>query len=233
MLALLVLTFLINTLRSLSHSKIVGARLGFADNAKMSLFGSAMNMLPLIIPAGMVMRMSNFVQHGGETRTVLGVLLLNYLLALVSSLLLGIAMLVSNGFGQLQIPLFLVGIAYVTNLVLLIRVSGVAYGASIAGLEMAGVGVDAIRIFLCFSILGFSIEAFQAAILTVSAIVGSAASIVPAGLGVRELVGALISPLIAVVPAQTFLAIALNRIFGMLFFVSLSGIVLFADRKKS
>jgi uncharacterized membrane protein YbhN (UPF0104 family) len=69
-------------------------------------------------------------------------------------------------------------------------------------------------------------------VLTISAVLGSAVSIVPAGLGVRELVGAMISPLISVLPAQAFLAIALNRIFGMTFFVGLSGLVLFTDRSK-
>ena len=56
MLVLLCLTFLVNSLRTHTHSRIVGARLSFGDNAKISLFGSAMNMLPLVIPAGMIMR---------------------------------------------------------------------------------------------------------------------------------------------------------------------------------
>lgn len=232
MLALLCLTFLINTLRTHTHSRIVGAQLSLGDNAKISLFASAMNMLPMIIPAGMAMRMSNFVRHGGDAKLVVGVLVTNYVLALLSSLLLGIAMLASNSFAQLQIPLVLIAFVYIGVAALFIRLSGLKAGLGIALLELSAVIVDAIRIYICFGILSFSIEYFQAAILTVSAVLGSAVSIVPAGLGVREIVGAMISPLIEVVPEQTFLAIALNRVFGILFFVGLSGLVLFIDRSK-
>ena len=229
---LLALTFLINTLRTHTHSRVVGARLNFEENAKISLFGSAMNMLPLIIPAGMVLRMSNFVQHGGESSLVMRVFIVNYLLALLSSLLLGIGMLSTAGLEHLQGPLLLIGALYLATLLGQVRLSGIRYGLSIGALELLAVVVDAIRIYLCFSILGFSVEIFQAAVLTISAVLGSAVSIVPAGLGVRELVGAMIAPLISVLPAQAFLAIALNRIFGMTFFVGLSGLVLFTDRSK-
>jgi uncharacterized membrane protein YbhN (UPF0104 family) len=233
MFALLSLTFLINSLRTHASALIVGSNLNFVDNARISLFGSAMNMLPLVIPAGMAMRMSNFVQHGGETKLVVSVMLTNYLLSICSSLLLGIALLAANGFSHLQIPLTLLGMLYIASLALFVKFSGMTYGLRVAILELAAVGVDAIRIYVCFRVLGFSIEWFQATILTVSAILGSAVSIVPAGLGVRELVGAMISPLIAVVPAQTYLAIALNRVFGMLFFVGLSGLVLLTDRSAA
>jgi hypothetical protein len=54
--ALLIGTLLLNALRTHTHSRILGARLGFGDNAKLSLFASAVSMLPLIIPAGMVMQ---------------------------------------------------------------------------------------------------------------------------------------------------------------------------------
>lgn len=233
MLALLIATFLINSLRTHSHSRIVGANLSFGDNARISLFGSAMNMLPLLIPAGMLMRMSNFVQHGGQSRLVIGVLLANYVLSLLSSLLLGLVMLNSDALFAMPRLLAFVGVLYVISLITFVRVSGSKYGVGIAVLEMAAVCVDAVRIAICFKLLGFNIEIFQAAILTVSAILGSAVSIVPAGLGVRELVGAVISPLIGLLPEQTFLAIALNRVFGMLFFVGLSGLVLVSDRNEA
>lgn len=233
MLILLCLTFLVNSLRTHTHSRIVGARLSFGDNAKISLFGSAMNMLPLVIPAGMIMRMSNFVQHGGQAGHVAGVLGVNYLLVLASSLLLGFSMLTTTGIEQLRWPLLLICVMYIGTLLALIKLSDIEYGLAISILEMIGVIVDAVRIYVCFNILGFTVEIYQTAVLTVSAVLGSAVSIVPAGLGVRELVGAIISPLISVLPAQAFLAIALNRVFGMTFFVGLSGLVLFADRSKA
>lgn len=230
MLLLLVLTFAVNTLRTHAHSKIVGARLNLADNARISLFGSAMNMLPMVLPAGMLMRMSNFVQHGGKTSAVVAVLVSNYLLALLTSLLFGAVLLAFNGYPGLQAWLVPIALLYAGSFVMQARLAGIRFGSGIATLELAAVGIDAVRILLCFGMLGFGIEISQAAILTLSAIVGSAVSIVPAGLGIREVVGAGISPLIGVLPAQTFLAIALNRVFGMLFFVGLSAVVLATER---
>lgn len=229
----LCLTFLVNSLRTHTNSRIVGARLSFGDNARISLFGSAMNMLPLIIPAGMILRMSNFVQHGGQSGHVARVIAVNYLLILASSLLLGFGMLATTGFETLLLPLLLICVIYIGILLAFIRLSDIKSGLTIGALELIGVIVDAVRIYICFNILGFTVEMYQTAVLTVSAVLGSAVSIVPAGLGVRELTGAIISPLISVLPAQAFLAIALNRIFGMAFFVSLSGLVLFADRTKA
>lgn len=233
MLALLCLTFIVNVTRTHTHSKIVGADLGVGDSARVSLFGSALNMLPLIIPAGMYMRMSNFVRHGGRTRHVAGVLVTNYLLSLASSLAIGLAMIQSSVAADLSVPVAIVVTGYVILGVVLVKVSSLRYGAVIALLELFAVAIDAARIYLCFHILGFGVEIAQAAVLTVSAILGSAVSIVPAGLGVRELVGAGISPLIQVAPQQTFLAIALNRVFGIAFFVGLASLVLWWERDES
>jgi len=233
LIALLCLTFIVNVSRTHTHSKIVGANFGLSDSARVSLFGSALNMLPLIIPAGMYMRMSNFVRHGGRTRHVAGVLVTNYLLALASSLVIGLAMIHSSVAVDLSLPIAIVAAGYLVLGAVFMRISGIRYGVVVAVLELFAVVIDAARIYLCFQILGFGVEIAQAAVLTVSAVLGSAVSIVPAGLGVRELVGAGISPLIKVAPEQTFLAIALNRVFGIVFFVGLAAIVLWRDRIES
>jgi uncharacterized membrane protein YbhN (UPF0104 family) len=233
MLVLLVLTFAVNVVRTHTHAKIVGASLTAGDSARISLFSSAMNMLPLIIPAGMYMRMSNFVRHGGGTGHVAGVLVTNYLLSLASSLAIGIAMIQSSMAVDLSLLVAVIVACYAALAIVFVRISGVRHGITIALLELVAVAIDAARIFLCFQILGFGVEIAQAAVLTVSAILGSAVSIVPAGLGIRELVGAGISPLIKVVPGQAFLAIALNRVFGVAFFAGLAALVLWRDRNEA
>jgi uncharacterized membrane protein YbhN (UPF0104 family) len=233
MLVLLCLTFVVNVARTHTHSKILGARLAIADTARMSLFGSALNMLPLIIPAGLYMRMSNFIRHGGKTRHVAGVLVTTYLLSLASSLVIGLGMIRSAAAADLGVALAIVVAGYLLVAALFVKLSGMRYAITIALLEVCAVAVDAARIYLCFQVLGFGVDIAQAAVLTVSAILGSAVSIVPAGLGIRELVGAGISPLIGVAPEQTYLAIALNRIFGIAFFAGLAGIVLWWSRDDS
>lgn len=227
---LLCLTYAVNVARTHAHAAIVGANLAVADSARISLFSSAMNMLPLLIPAGMYLRMSNFVRHGGGTGHVAGVLVINYLLSLASSVAIGIAMIQASTPADLRLVLAVALLCYAAICFAFVRISGMRFGFLVALLELFAVALDAARIYVCFQVLGFGVEIAQAAVLTVSAILGSAVSIVPAGLGVRELVGAGIAPLINVIPGQAFLAIALNRVFGVAFFAGLAGLVLWRDR---
>ena len=87
-------------------------------------------------------------------------------------------MLSTTGLEHLQGALLLIGGLYFATLVGLVRLSGIKFGLSIGALELLAVGVDAIRIYLCFSVLGFNVEIFQTAVLTISAVLGSAVSIV-------------------------------------------------------
>lgn len=230
--ALVCLTYFLNTLRTHIHSRCVKASLSFVDNARISLYSSALNMLPLVIPAGMYMRMSNMIKHGGKTGHVAGLLITNYFLILLSSILFGLYMLTQASI-EIHLSIFLLfAHAYVLTLLFLTRASSMALSISICILELAAIIVDACRIWLCFVLLGFGIEPFQAAVLTLSSILGSATSIIPAGLGVRELFGSAISPFIDLLPQQAFLAIALNRLFGVAFFASLASLVFFWERRS-
>ena len=53
--------------------------------------------------------------------------------------------------------------------------------------------IDSTRIYLCLLILGVDGSFIQASVLSVSSVVGAAVSIVPAGLGIREAVAALLN----------------------------------------
>ena len=82
--------------------------------------------------------------------------------------------------------------------------------------------LDAVRIWLCFAAIGEATQFLQASVLTISAVVGSAVAIVPAGLGIRELVSAALAPIVALAPAATLLAMSLSRILGFVVVIPLS-----------
>jgi uncharacterized membrane protein YbhN (UPF0104 family) len=71
---------------------------------------------------------------------------------------------------------------------------------------------DAARLFLCLSAIGTMATFAQASALTLSAVAGSAISIVPAGLGVREIAAAALSPIVNLALASGFLAATLSRV---------------------
>ena len=75
--------------------------------------------------------------------------------------------------------------------------------------------LDALRMYICLLALGIDIELLQSGLLVLGSLLGSAVSIVPAGLGVREVVTATLAPYIGVTAAAGFMAATLNRIFGL------------------
>ncbi len=75
--------------------------------------------------------------------------------------------------------------------------------------------MDSARIYFCFAALGVHASFAQASGLAVAGVLGSAVSIVPAGLGIREGVSAAISPIVGLEAALGFIAVFLNRLVGL------------------
>lgn len=76
--------------------------------------------------------------------------------------------------------------------------------------------LGAFRIWWCLLALGIGAGYWQAAIFVVGGVIGSAVSIIPAGLGVREGISAGLAPIVGLSVASGFLAVALNRMLGLL-----------------
>jgi uncharacterized membrane protein YbhN (UPF0104 family) len=81
--------------------------------------------------------------------------------------------------------------------------------------KVALVLLDALRIYLCLWALGTAGAFAQASALAISGVLGSAVSIVPAGLGVREGVAAAMAPIVGLAASSAFLAASLNRLLGL------------------
>jgi uncharacterized protein (TIRG00374 family) len=89
------------------------------------------------------------------------------------------------------------------------------------------VGVSILRLALCFWAIGHPASISQAMAFSLSGVVGSAVSIVPAGLGVRELVSSAIAPFAGLDPAAAFIATATDRLVELVILLVLAILIAF------
>lgn len=84
------------------------------------------------------------------------------------------------------------------------------------GIEILAVIVAAGRFVLSSAVTGFGLDVRQALVLGVAPVLASLVGILPAGLGLRELIGAGLGPLVGLTASVSFMIIATDRIIGML-----------------
>jgi uncharacterized membrane protein YbhN (UPF0104 family) len=82
-------------------------------------------------------------------------------------------------------------------------------------LRLGSIALEALRMALAIRALGEAIAFEEASIFAVASFLGTVVSIAPAGLGVREVVVAGLSPFVGIDPAVGFLAATVNRAVGM------------------
>lgn len=93
---------------------------------------------------------------------------------------------------------------------------GLAIAATMAGLRLFGLGLFALRLMIAFAALGVSISVVDGLVFGFAAIVGSASSLVPAGLGVTEGLSALLAAPLGITAGSAFLAAAVARITSLM-----------------
>jgi hypothetical protein len=81
--------------------------------------------------------------------------------------------------------------------------------------RLAGLVLTALRLSLSFAIIGVAVSPQDTMPFVLASIAGSAASIAPAGLGVSELLAALMANGLGSATAAAILAVALNRLIGL------------------
>lgn len=208
-------TIYFNALEFVLSARLMGHEVGLKSAAETSIIGGVANMLPL--PGGVLVRVAALKAEGSSVAKSTSVLVfVAFIWAAVAFGYSG-AWLVIGGatsFGQLFIALGCIGIigCFALSMHLLDdHIITAQLFACKAGLVL----VDALRLYLCLLALNVPVEFGQASVLTVSGFVGSSISIVPAGLGIREGVSALLGPLVGLTAAAAFLASAANRMIGL------------------
>lgn len=191
--------------------KAIGVPIGFVSGVRISVFAQVAELLP--IPGGAIVRTAALMKGGGGGLQSTGIVLAFACLwiawaaaggglALWSHDQLGQALLVGGLLAMLAITYWLW-----TN-----------YGWTIAlaanGLRALGLCLVATNLSLAYHALSIAVEFRDTIGLTFGVVLGSAASIVPAGLGIGESISALLAIPLNVDPASAFLAVAMIRIIG-------------------
>jgi len=224
------ISIVLTALEMILTGRLLMQDFSFTQAIKISILGGAANMLPL--PGGTVVRIAALrekgapVAHGLRVTVIAGAIWLG-----VAFLFSGLWMLSFSALASFAMMLagavalaagFIFGVKIYSNPGVLSQITAVKFTATV---------LEAIQVMLCFQALGLSAGFAAAATLSASGVVGSAVSIVPAGLGVREIVSASLASIIGLSAAYGFLAASLNRVAGLIVLCVLALILPFHGQK--
>lgn len=209
------LILLLSSLEFAVMARVLGRRVNLATAFEVTVIGAAANMLP--VPGGALTRVAALKFAGAGLRESATTMIM------MTIMWLGVALMVSGAavihLGS-ELPGFMVlaaGLAAVTLAFFFTGSPAATFGPVLASLVLKFflVMADGVRIYLALSALGFDAAPVQALVLVVAGALGSAVSIMPAGLGVREGLAALLAPLAGLAASAGFLAAALSRIIDL------------------
>jgi len=204
------LLILFNSLEFKLCGRAVGVDMSLRDSIYIGSSASLANILPL--PAGLLVRGGSLVQRGGKMGLVSKILLV------AGIMWMGVAMTLSGAAisgSSISLIVTILGVVMVLALmayVTLISQFRIAFGFLLIRVIM--VVIFAIQLKLCFAVLGESISFRGSAVYVVSGIAGAVVSIVPAGLGLTEAMGAFLAKLDGASPAFAYIVLSLNRLLG-------------------
>ena len=220
--------------RSLEYyllARQIGLSITLINAAEITVISSAANMLPL--PGGPLVRIAALRSEGASYRSGIGTTLLGGLIWVGVSLVIAGGAIATISSGILATGFLVIGaLTLVAGLVLAARThGGLRIGCLVVLNRAVNMNVMAARYYFCLAAIGHVPDYAQAAALTVSGVVGAAVFIVPAGLGVRELVAAAMAPIVLLSPALGFLAASLSRILNDVALLSISAILALRYRR--
>ena len=203
----------LNSLETRLSAHALGRRFAWRSALLITIYASAANMLPL--PGGAMVRVAALRAAGAGWGCSSGVTVAIALVWLGAAFGLSAAFL-AGAQPALAASFMLAGTAALTAGLGWLRAlsRGWSAGMRVLAVKLAGIAVTLGRVWLALAALGVAASLAQVSVFAVAAVLGSAVSIVPAGLGVREAVSAGLAPAVALAPAAAFLAAAVNRLVG-------------------
>jgi len=166
----------------------------------------------LPMPGGAIVRTGALIASGAPPmRSTLLVLVTAILWISLATLGCGLA-LFSNEVAVAPLLIALGGGGMALTLAWLIRSAGSANACWTLGHRLAGMLLLALRLKLAFLVLGLSVPLLDTFPFALAIIAGSAAGVVPAGLGLSEALAALLAGSVAIPSAFAFLAVAIDRL---------------------
>jgi uncharacterized membrane protein YbhN (UPF0104 family) len=196
--------------------------------------GSAANLLP--IPGAVVVRLANL--HKGGVKVGRGINLTAIIgLTWVGSacLLGGIANFVGHpdfGAGSVALGVSLL----VVSLVLLARIlepgDRLAGSVELIAIEAGFVTMQALRLWLVAAALRFDVSFAQSSALVIAAVSAAAIGFLPAGLGAREGIAAVLSPVVGIPAAVGLVITAVDRVVNLVVLSAFAGVVTLLTRGR-
>lgn len=210
------LTILLNAAEFMATADYTRRRSTWPGAIEVTIISTAANMLPL--PGGTIARVAALRSLGASVRDGVRINLLAAVIWAAIALMYSGAWMMVSGHQDYGLAFSLVG-----AVIFLPALAYVAWTADSWNLALKFVLIrsamlilDSIHLLLCLWALGMSASFAQAASLALSGVVGSAVSIVPAGLGVREAVASTLASAVGLSLSAGFLAAALNRMLGLI-----------------
>ena len=193
---------------------IAGVRLRRQFALEVCVLGAAASILPL--PGGSIARIAGISRAGGTVKGgTFSTAVVFAMWASVISVYSGIFLLFFHSFLFGTVVTGLSSVIAIILFITMVRYSGLYVAVAITLLNVVIAFVEAIRLYLCFTALDHLANFSQASAVAISIPLSAFAAFVPAGLGVREALAALLSPLVDLSPAIGFIAAGLNRLFGL------------------
>lgn len=188
--ALAVVAFAVNAAEFALSARLLDTRAGFGDSLRVSILGSAANLLP--VPGAALVRSAALKRTGlGYKAAVSMTVVIGVAWVATSGAVAG-ALLIAHGatgVGGASLAAGIVGLGI--SFVLLagqLTLGGAARGFPlVVAVELASVGTGVVRSWLVLQALGVDTASFaDAAVFTAAGVVASAAGLLPGGLGLRE-----------------------------------------------
>jgi uncharacterized membrane protein YbhN (UPF0104 family) len=201
---------------------------------QVSIMGSAANLLP--VPGAVVVRLANLRKGGVRVTRGLNLTAIIGITWVGSACVLGgIAQIFSHpDFGAVALAL---GIALMAvSLVLLSRTlepgTRLAGSIELIAIEVGFVTMQALRLFLVAAALRFDVSFAQSTALVIAAVSAAAIGFLPAGLGAREFIAAVLSPIVGIPAAVGLVITAVDRVINLVVLSIFAGIVTWATRRE-
>jgi uncharacterized membrane protein YbhN (UPF0104 family) len=225
-------TISLSTVEFILTGRLIGQRISFLRALEVMVIGAAANIMP--VPGSAMVRLASLKAGGATYRDATAAVLF------VAVVWLGIALFyagasISVATGGPVGPVFLLAglVTLLVSALAAMRASlGPAFTLSIMVVKLLMVITDAARLLLCLGAIGATTTFAQASALSLSSVVGSAVSIVPAGLGIREVVAAALSPTVGLAIASGFLAATVNTVLGLMTITPLAMLLALRNRQR-
>lgn len=219
------LTMIANAFEFILIGSSVKRQIPFLRALEISIIASAANMLP--VPGGAMTRVAALKAY--DVRYGDGIIIT----MLFAFIWIAVAFFFAGAFLFLRVP-GIVAICFLSTggitcagCLLWVRRRGAPWSVVSWALiqRISLVSLDGLRLWWCLQALGINAGFSQAAAFVIGGVIGSAVSIVPAGMGIREGTSAALAPLVGLAAASGFMAAALNRILALAILTPAAGIL--------